>query len=153
MQPYLLPAKERLKHWKDFRSDLINIDSEQEQFLRISEYWSQFPVLNHYLDVDSPENWPSPWEMIYNGDLCYSSLAYLMEQTLLLIDDKWTSDRLRLLFVSDHSISDMLMILVIDNKYVLNYSHNEVIHFDNIVKNCIIQNEYTVTTQHYHKII
>lgn len=152
MQPYLLPPDERIRHWREFRLSLVEEETDEEQLLEVAKYWQQFPTSQFYLDVDRPKYWPSPWQVLFDGDCCKSTLAYMMEQTLLMSDDRW-KDRLSLVLIDDKLKSELFIILVADTKYVVNYSQNEIINFDFIVKNCIIQHEYKITTRHKHIII
>lgn len=144
MQPYLLAPKERVRHWRDFRLSFSKDETDLDQLTKTVKYWHQFPTLNHFLDIDFPERWPTPWELIMGGDFCQACFAYLMEQTLLMSDDRWTEDRLQLMYVDDTTNSSMSMILVIDNKYVINYSYNVVNNFDIVIESCIIQHRYQV---------
>jgi len=144
MQPYMLSPTERVRHWRNFRVTFTDEDTDEEQLLRVLQYWQKYPIINYFLDIDHPKNWPSVWEIIMGNDTCRSSLSYLMKQTLLLSDDRWTEDRLRLMLIDDRAKSTLLIILVIDTKYVVNYSHDEIINFDFIDENCIIQYKYEV---------
>ena len=134
------------------RFSLTKDQTDKDQLLIVADYWHQFPISTFYLDVDRPEYWPSPWQILFEGDYCRSTLAYLMEQTLLMSDDRWDTSRLKLKLIDDRMNSNLFMILVADNKYVANYSLNEIIDFDFIVKSCIIQHEYGAITRHKHII-
>lgn len=152
MKPYLLPPTERVRHWRELRFSLTKDQTDEEQLLAVATYWQQFPVSMFYLDVDRPKYWPSVWQVLFDNDYCRSTLAYLMEQTLLMSDDRWNRTRLRLMLIDDRVNLEIFMILVADNKYVANYSQDSIINFDFIAKNCIIQNEYKVITRHKHII-
>ena len=153
MQPYLLPPTERIRHWRELRFSLTEDQTDEKQLLTVATYWQQFPISMFYLDVDRPKYWPSPWQVLFDGDYCRSTLAYLMEQTLFMSsDDRWNAERLHLMLIDDCLKSELFMILVADNKYVVNYSQNEIINFDFIKKNCIIQHEYKAITRHIHII-
>ena len=143
-QPFLLKSSDRIRHWKSFRDSLDNI-SEEDQLLMTMKYWNQFPLVNRCIDPYSPENWPTPWELIDESCCCNYSRAYMMKETLLLTADKrWSNDRLKLKYIIDEKLSDEFIILVADNKYVINYDLDRIIQFDFIVKNCIIRHEYYV---------
>ena len=154
MQAYLLSSTARIRHWRDFRKTFNEDQSDEEQLLETANYWQEFPIHAHYIiDVDRPKRWPTPWELLHKGDFCTNSLAYMMEQTLLLADERWTKDRFQLMFIDNKTLSAMAMILVVDNKYVLNYSQNQIFNFDFIEKTCIIQYRYRALSRHKHKII
>jgi len=143
MQPYLLSPEDRIRHWKEYRLSLDDTMNDMEQLLNTMHYWNQYPIINRYIDPYSPETWPTSWEMIYANEYCKSSLAFLMEQTLLLgFDNRWTVDRLKMFYIDDTALSDAFIVLVIDNKHVLNYDQDQIINLDSIVKTCIIRHEY-----------
>ena len=153
MQPFLLPPMERIRNWREFRQSFGTDETDEEQLLKTAKYWQSFPISKYYLDIDDPKNWPTPWEILYEGDYCQSTLAYMMEQTLLLADERWTTDRLKLYLIDDKVKSDIFIILVADAKYVINYSHFDIINFDFVENNCIIQHEYLAVTPQSHTIV
>ncbi len=153
MKPYLLSPKERVRHWREFRLSFDEEETDLEQVFKTIKYWQAFPIQVYFLDIDFPKKWPTPWELIMDGDFCPPSLAYMMEQTLLMSDSRWNKDRLQLMFVDDLDSSEMKMILVIDGKYVANYLLDDVINFDIIQINCIIQHKYKALARHKHKIV
>lgn len=123
MNPFLLGAKDRLGDWKDFRKSLITMN-EQKQIAAVVNYWSKAPLIKHAYDLDNPDTIPTPWEMISLGDWCVDSVAIGMEFTLRLAG--WDSSRLKLVMVRDYDISEMKVILIIDEMYWLNYSYGMV---------------------------
>jgi len=153
MQPFMLPPVERLRHWKLFRTSLDETSTDKEQLNEIMQYWYQYPVTSRYIDPHTPELWPSPWEMSQENQYCASAMAIMMEQSLLLSnDDRWTPERLSLKYIIDDDAGADGIILVVDDKYVLNYNQDDIINFDILKKICIIQYEYLLT-QSNHSII
>ena len=149
-QPYLLPSEDRLRHWKDFRTTLDASFTDEECLLKVMNYWNQYPTDIRYIDPYAPEEWPTPWELIHDNEFCRSSLAYMMLETLLMSNDnRWTDDRLRLKYINDSEFGDDFIILVVDDKYVLNYDRNKIINFDIIKKMCIIYHEYSIDKNVY----
>ena len=146
MQPYLLSSEERLRHWKEFRLSLNETLTDKEHLLMTMKYWHQFPLVNRYIDPYDPEQWPTPWELIHENLFCRSSFAYMMEQTLLKsIDGRWNTDRLKLLYVVDKELNEEFIVLVADNKYVINYDLDQIINFDKLVKVCHTTHEYLIS--------
>jgi hypothetical protein len=134
MNPFLLAPSQRLAHWKDFRRGLVSLDLTQ-QLNAIAEYWSHAPIGRLAFNPDDATTWDhNPWEQIYRNDWCRSSVALGMENTLRLIGV--AADRLELQLISDE-IHDALLVVIIDDTYVLNYSWGSV-HFIPI---------------HHHKVI
>jgi hypothetical protein len=121
--PFLLSPDERLANWRDFRKSIIDF-SDEEKFQAVVDYWSHAPLQNIAYDIEDIENFPTPWEMVHAGEWCRNSIAVGMEFTLRLagID----ASRLELRMIIDPTISDMMLTVFIDNKYILNYDWGNV---------------------------
>jgi hypothetical protein len=147
MNPFLLSPSERLAEWRNFRQSLKELD-EMEQLERVAVWVSRAPTSNHVLDVDSPKDWPGPWDLLNEGDFDNTATAYLMEQTLLL--SGWDASRLRLHLIRNHKMQEQLMILLVDDKWALNYSHAEVFNFDKIRPDCAYLLSYQANPEGGH---
>lgn len=148
-----LNPDDRLREWKSFRDSASEISDIREQLLSVQSFWEMKPFMTRSIDIDDPKSWPTPWELIHSGECCPLSKAYLIEQTLILMDsERYTSESLRLLYVEDRTISEAFMILVYDNKYVLNYQYKDIIEFDKVTTTCAILQEYIISTQYKHYI-
>ena len=76
--------------------------------------------------------WPDPWELITTKNLDYSAISLGIEYTLLLNGDgRWTADRIQLCLASDAGRTMQHIIVLVDNKLVLNASHAKVIDLTN----------------------
>jgi hypothetical protein len=122
MNPFLLAPTERLRHWKDFRRGLMDQDTSN-QIAAVAEYWSKTPLGRLAYDPVDETRWLSPWELIYNNQWCRSSVAIGMESTLRLAGI--TPERLRLQLFTD-TIYDVLLVLIVDDTFVLNYDWGSV---------------------------
>lgn len=128
MNPFILPAQDRLEDWKAFRKSLVGLP-EEEQFDKVAKYWSLAPLSKIAYDVEAPETWLTPWEMVSAGDWCRNSVAIGMEFTLRLAGV--ARERLRLEMFRDYDISEAVLVLIIDERRVLNYTYAEVVDYPN----------------------
>ena len=126
MNPFILSSNERLAHWKQFRKDLCTF-SEEEQLIAVAKYWSLAPLSKMSHDMEQPNNCPSPWEMVTDGDWCRNSVAMGMEFTLRLAG--WDPNRIQLLMIRDWDISEVIMVVNIDDSKVLNYTYGTVVDY------------------------
>ena len=117
----------RIKEWRDFRKDIKNLSSD-EQILGVVNYWSKMPVVNFVLNYNEYDKWPTAWELITEGYFDSISIAYLMMETLVICG--WNKDRFKLEYIKPDDSSEYIMVLIIDNRLVLNYSYNEVYNID-----------------------
>lgn len=147
MNHFLLPPAERLNEWRRFRKSLVDLE-ELDQLKKVAEWVNQAPTSTYVLDYDNPKNWPGPWDLINSGDFDDVAMAYLMEQTLIL--SGWDSSRMSLHMVRNSSQSIQTMILLIDEKWALNYRHADVFNFDNERQNCAYLVSYRVNSEGGH---
>ena len=124
MNPFLLKPDERLESWKSIRNALKDLD-ESEALQLVAEYWAQAPMLKMAYDPALPDEWPSPWEMVSDGDWCPYSVATGMEFTLRLAG--WAPERMQILHIRDYDISDERCVLKIDESVFLNYNEGFVV--------------------------
>lgn len=116
-------SQDRLADWKNFRQSIAEL-SDIDKFKKVVEYWSQAPLEKIAYDIEDVENIPTPWEMMDANDWCRNSIAIGMEFTLRLSGvDK---NRMELRMIIDPSISDMMLALIIDNRYILNYDWGNI---------------------------
>jgi hypothetical protein len=126
MNPFLLDPKDRLGNWKELRAALSGLP-EDEQLKTVAEYWAKAPLDKFAYDIDQPDTIPSPWEMVSDGNWCRNSVAIGMEFTLRLAG--WSPSRLRLAMMRDWDISEQIIVLIIDDSRVLNYSYGSVVEY------------------------
>lgn len=138
--------KINLDSWREFRNSLQWFDDD-EKILKTMDYWSNAPMVNYVLDWDKPDSWITPWEIINDDYYDTNAIAYMMSETLIL--SGFDASRIRLEFIQDKIDSSRLMILVIDNRYVLNYSYNEIVEYSNIKNRIIKYVEYIKDGEKY----
>lgn len=131
MNPFLKPKSQRLQSWREFRNYLNSDMSDLEQLEEIVKWWSQCPLSSRTLDPYAPATWPTGWELVHQGDFCTSAIALGMEQTLLLRNGRWNSDRVKLVLINDND-EDIYLAVLVDNKWILNYSHGEIFDISSI---------------------
>lgn len=119
---------DKIKDWRDFRKDIKSL-SEHDQIENIVKYWAKVPTVNFVLNYNEYDKWPTPWELLTDGYFDSVTIAYMMLQTFLTIG--WSEDRFRLEYIKPDEASDFIMVLIIDEKYILNYSYNEVYNITN----------------------
>ena len=129
MNPFLLSSSERLAAWREFRA-VLKQQSESDQLAGLAKWAGQIPVITYSIDFDNPQSWPTPWELIHENRFCPTAVAYLMEQTLIMLD--WDTSRLKLVYIKNTDDQEQKMILVVDDSWALNYSIGELFNFDTI---------------------
>ena len=122
---------ERLRSWHDFRKS-ISEKTFEEALKDTQHLWSYAPYQAHYLTTDHLENWPGPWELIYENYYCDLAKALGIVYTLYLSEHK---PELEIRVYNDPSTKEQYnLVFVEQGKYVLNYIHDEVVNKTQIDK-------------------
>ena len=109
--------QERLSLWKDFRDSLSDSTAE-EQLNSTVAFFSRTPISSRCLDYYTPNTWQTPWEILYHGKYCQSSISVLMYHTLHFFPA--FRDTVELWLIDDGN--DRYLVPVKDAKFVLNYA-------------------------------
>ena len=117
---------ERLCLWKNLRNNLKGVEFE-DQLKEIAKFYAATPFGSRSVDYYSPDEWPTPWEILFYGTFCISSISLLIFYTIQLTSDNHKVD---LYLVDDDS--DVFLLPVIDDRFVLNYQHGVVSNYSDI---------------------
>jgi hypothetical protein len=74
---------ERLLAWKSFRNQL---ESDPTPFQSVVGLWAKAPLVNLYLDPNTPESWPDPWHLIIDDRFDDLAIVLGMLYTIKLTD-------------------------------------------------------------------
>jgi hypothetical protein len=124
---FILDYETRLRSWVNLRIELESI-AITSQCVRIDDFWQKVPLQNHYLHTDYIKDWPTPWELLNDNTYCYYTRALGMIYTLLLLGKK----DIELLDAIDDNNNEVVLVLVDNRKYVLNYWPGTVVN-NNII--------------------
>ena len=132
-----IPNEERLHLWKKLREDIHSLPLDN-QLTEISKFCSKIPFGSRTLDYYSPQEWPTPWEILFHGSFCTSSISLLMFYTLSLITP---SPKLELYLVEDDD--GLYLLPIIENQYVLNFELGSVNNYSEIQENFKVLQKYS----------
>jgi hypothetical protein len=132
---FILDYEIRLRSWVDLRNKVSRLRL-LDQVLEIDNFWQRVPTQNHYLHTDYIKDWPNPWQLLSDNTYCNYARALGMIYTLLLLGNK----NIDLVDAVDDNSNEVVLVLVDDAKYVLNYWP------DTVVNNHI--SNFTITRKH-----
>lgn len=143
-----LPS-ERLRFWHEFRKSIS--EKSFEQALKDTQHlWSYAPYVAHYLTTDHIEEWPGPWELIYENYYCDLAKALGIVYTIQLSGHQTKID---IRIYNDPSTSDVYnLVFVDDGKYVLNCVHDEIVNNTQIDKQLTLKKIITSDQLGLHKL-
>ena len=139
-----IPDDERLHLWKILRKD-ISVLPLAEQMSTVAKFFSNMPYGARSLDYYTPTEWPTPWEIIFHGSLCKSSISLLIFYTFSLLH---TTHKIELHLIDDGA--DEYLIPVIDDQFVLNYQLGMVSNYSDV--SIEFTDKQTFTEQQIKKI-
>jgi len=125
MNVFLQDYYTRLRLWSDLRQKLETADLETI-CVEVDRFWQQAPLSAHYLHPTDIESWPNPWNLINDNDYCLYGRALGMIYTLLLLGIK----SIDFVEAIDDNNEDVVLVLVDDAKYVLNWNPDSVVNTD-----------------------
>ena len=132
-----IPNDERLHLWKKLRDDIKDAQLDT-QLKDIAKFCSKMPFGSRTLDYYSPEDWPTPWEILFHGSFCTSSISLLIFYTLTLLN---TPPTIELYLVEDDD--GIYLLPIIDNKFVLNFELGAVNNYVDVQDEFKVLQKYT----------
>jgi hypothetical protein len=152
LNPFLTNTKQVNENWRELREQLTADLSDNEHLDLVSKFWALAPISHQFLDYDNPATWPTAWELITENNFDESAVAIGMHYTLLLGTDlRWTSDRCKILFVTMKDKSCQKLVLLVDDKLVLNCFYNTIVDYNNSEHFDIVQ-QYSYINKSYKMI-
>lgn len=141
---FILDYPYRLKSWSTLRSKILSLPTS-EKCIEIDNFWQRVPLINHYLHTDYIREWPDPWQLISDNTYCNYARALGMIYTLILTDTK----NIALVEAKDDNSNEVVLVLVDNAKYVLNYWPDTVVN--NHINDFVITRTLDITPI-YNKI-
>jgi len=126
----LLPH-ERLRSWQEFRSRIFELPIE-EAVKETQHLWSYAPFVKNYLHYDLVDEFPGPWELVYDNYYCDLAKALGIMYTLYL--SKKPEIEIRV-YIDPVTMEQYNLVYIDKGKYVLNYIHDEVVNSTQVNNN------------------
>ena len=117
---------EKILAWRALRETSKN-HSLPEIIDMVNAWWTYTPWVRKTIDPYKPDTWPSPWDMINRGQFCRSSIALGQAYTLWLCA---TNSQTEIWLINNFSERDVHLVVVIDEKILLNYTLGLVLNVD-----------------------
>ena len=147
MNVFQLNYDARLKSWYELRAQ-IEGTLIQNKCVEIDEWWQKAPLINHHLHPQDINTWPGPWDLLVENTYCTVARALGMCYTLLLIG----ITNIELVLAKNNIGEDVVLVLVDNAKYILNYWPNTVIS-NSLAEFTIIQKlDITTITEKISKL-
>lgn len=117
-------GQEILKDWKKIRKSISTLDNESK-IQEVVDFWKTAPLVNFVLNYNEYAKWPSAWEIIDDNIYDSISIAYVMAMTLVF--SGYPEKDIIMKYVKPNDETDYIMVIILDNSTVLNYSYGEIV--------------------------
>ena len=127
---------DRLDHWKQFRHRLASLPLE-EALAECSAFWQKAPFTPYYLDYLTVDQWPTPWELVYENYYCDLAIALGIVYTLHLSGHLSVEDIGLRVYQDSETKHQYNLAWINQGKYILNMIDGEVLNikqFDNALQ-------------------
>jgi hypothetical protein len=130
---FYLPPEDRLRLWREFRHSL-NLLSLEKALTQIAEFWAKAPFTPYYLDMDSIENWPDPWELINENTYCDIAKCLGIVYTTLLTTHRSNLPAEIRIYADLEKNYEYNLAWLAQGKYILNMIDGEVVNIEQFDK-------------------
>ncbi len=113
----------RMAEWYMLRQRITDLSLE-EQCIEIDKFWQQCPLNNYYLHPHDIKDWPDPWQLLQDNQYCFYARALGHIYTLAILGIKDVD----LVSAIDYNDTEVVLVLVDNAKYVLNYWPDSVLN-------------------------
>ena len=116
-----LPPKQRIQRWRELRKRICEYSDLLEQLQVVLDFWKTTPIGTRIVDPFNESTWSTPWELLHQNDYDENVVSLGMAYTL-----HYSNISCRLLLVQNVEKSNIKLIVLVDNKYILNYNYNNI---------------------------
>lgn len=135
-----LPPKQRIQRWRELRKRICELSDISEQLKIVLDFWNTTPLGVRRVDPYNESTWSTPWEMLHQNDYDENVVSLGIAYTL-----HYSNIACRLLLVQNVEKSIIKLVVLVDNKHVLNYNYN-IIDTTSIMKEVDILKDIDVST-------
>lgn len=122
MNIFQLNYEARLRSWYDLREELEGT-LIQNMCVEVDNWWQKAPLVTHHLHILDTAEWPDPWQLLVENTYDEVARALGICYTLLLLGE----NDIEIAEATDRMGDDVIIVLVSDAKYILNYHPNTVL--------------------------
>lgn len=115
--------QERLADWVKLRQTASLLEQSQ-QLMLINDWWFRAPIVNHLINWENTQDWPTPWELLNNNGYCELARALGIVYTVMMLDDP-LNDKVEIIGTDQDNL-----VQINSGKYILNWAPGEVLNIN-----------------------
>jgi hypothetical protein len=137
-----LNTNERVVRWRDFRK-LLDHQSLDQAVQSTAEFWQSCPHAPYYLDINQPDSWPDPWQLISENYYCDLAKSLGMLYTLYFTSHRIGLDAEIHVYYDPATTYTYNLVVLCQGKYVLNFRDGMSVNITSINKNLELKKIYS----------
>jgi hypothetical protein len=122
-----LSSDERLRLWKNLRKGIADSDFK-DRLLSIAEFYRLTPFGARTIDYYDAESWPLPWEMLFHGDFCKSSISLMIFYTVTMVSPDCKA---QIQLVDEDG--EVYLVPLFDDQFILNFTPGQISKYQDLV--------------------
>jgi len=138
---FKLSTSRRLAYWKNFRNQLGSMPLKKA-LEATQQLWQLCPFTPFYLNIEQPDSWPNPWELISENYYCDLAKCLGIVYTLSLTKHIISEPEIHIYRDSETRLTYHLAVFG-QGKYVINLVDGEVVNIKSLNKTMQLQYRYT----------
>lgn len=124
---FQLKPEDRLKSWREFRSELDQLPLE-DALIQTAKFWADTPFVPYNLDTSNVSNWPDPWTLIEENIYCDVAKCLGIVYTLSLCKHRTNLDIELCVYKDTNTGYEYNLAWINQGKYILNMIDGEIVN-------------------------
>lgn len=135
--------EDRLRAWYDFRQHL---ETDEQPFKSTVELYNTAPISAFCIDPYTPENWPTPWELLEENK--YDEFGYILGIGYTLgLTERFSNSVKEIHITQDKDRSTSHYLFFVDDD-VIGYDRGSIIKKENLPDNLIVESVYSLPDEY-----
>jgi hypothetical protein len=138
---FQLKTEDRLRSWREFRHSIGHLPMESA-LKKTADLWATVPFTPYHLDINTPHNWSTPWQLIEDNIYCDLAKCLGIVYTMSLTSHKTNFDVEIRLYKDMESGYEYNLAWFNDGKYILNLMDREIVNINQFDKTLKLKKQY-----------
>jgi hypothetical protein len=137
------PPETRLVIWRNFRKTLDSLDVIASA-ASVAAWWQNIPQAPGLSTPWATDSWPDPWNLFSDGPMDHTLTSVAMAYTLWMVCNE--KERIELAVINDPGKRKILLVTLIDKRWLINYNSGEVTDTSQFSEDIEILSTYAYST-------
>jgi hypothetical protein len=138
---FQLKTEDRLRSWREFRYSIDKLSLE-DALRQTAELWAKAPFTPYHLEINTPQNWSTPWQLIEENIYCDLAKCLGIVYTMSLTGhNKHFTVEIRT-YSDPESGYEYNLAWFNEGKYILNLIDREIVNINQFDKTLKLKKQF-----------